>query len=57
MSAFLEGQIRFTAIPDVIDAALSAHEGDDDPDLETIDAADAWARRFAARHIRARAPV
>ena len=40
-----------------LDAALSAHEGDDDPDLETIDAADAWARRFTGRHIRARAPV
>ncbi len=57
VTAFLGGQIRFTAIPEVIDAALSAHEGDDDPDLEAIDAADAWARRFAAQHIHARLAV
>ena len=51
VAAFMQNHIPFTAIPEVIEAALTAHHGADNPDLETIDAADAWARSFAQRHI------
>ncbi len=51
VEAFLQRRIRFTEIAAVIEAALAAHEGSPDPDLETIDAADAWARRFANDHL------
>jgi len=45
---FLERQIGFLDIPAVIEATLERHEGIADPDLETVLAADAWARRVAA---------
>jgi 1-deoxy-D-xylulose-5-phosphate reductoisomerase len=51
VAAFMQDHIPFTAIPEVIEAALTAHRGADNPDLETIDAADAWARSFTQRHI------
>ena len=57
VGAFMDRRIRFTAIPDVIAASLDAHQPTDDPDLPTIDASDAWARRFAADHIAHRIPV
>ena len=57
VGAFLDRRIRFTQIPDVIAAALDAHENTPDPELESIDAADAWARRFAREHVRERTPV
>ena len=40
-----------------IAAALEAHENTPDPELESIDAADAWARRFAGEHVRERMAV
>ncbi len=46
---FTGGEIRFTDIAKVVDAALSAHDGIADPDLTQVLAADAWARGFAAR--------
>jgi 1-deoxy-D-xylulose-5-phosphate reductoisomerase len=44
---FALGAISFTHIARVVDAALSAHEGAADPDLESVLEADAWARSFA----------
>lgn len=57
VGAFMDRTIGFTAIPEVIEAALDAHDSSDDPDLETIDAADAWARTFTRRHITEGIPV
>ena len=54
VGAFMDRRIRFTEIPDVLAGALDAHESTPDPDLESIDAADAWARRFAEEQIRDR---
>ncbi|MHB8573704.1 MAG: 1-deoxy-D-xylulose-5-phosphate reductoisomerase [Dehalococcoidia bacterium] len=48
VEAFLAGQIGFTDIAPVIEAALSAHNSDNALDLATILAADAWARAYAA---------
>ncbi len=45
---FMSGNIGFTDIAKVVDATLSAHAGEADPDLETILVADAWAREHAA---------
>ncbi len=47
VQAFLDGRIRFTEIADVIAATLDAHDGVNDPPLEAVDAADAWARGYA----------
>jgi 1-deoxy-D-xylulose-5-phosphate reductoisomerase len=44
---FLERQIGFLDIPGVIEETLGQHEGTAEPDLETVLAADAWARRIA----------
>lgn len=54
VEAFLQERIGFTEIAGVIEAALDAHESTPAPDLETIDAADAWARRHAAAAVAAR---
>jgi 1-deoxy-D-xylulose-5-phosphate reductoisomerase len=51
--AFLEGKLTFTAIPEVIAAAMDrfeAHESRDVRDLEDVRAVDRDARRFAATH-------
>ena len=53
VAAFLERRIGFLEIPSIIEAALSAHEVVDDPDLETVDAADSWARQYAAEQVAA----
>jgi 1-deoxy-D-xylulose-5-phosphate reductoisomerase len=45
---FLGGQIGFTDIPRVIEAVMDCHASTPDPDLETVLAADAWARSLAA---------
>ncbi|MCC7364710.1 MAG: 1-deoxy-D-xylulose-5-phosphate reductoisomerase [Dehalococcoidia bacterium] len=45
---FLDGDIRFTDIPIVIDATLRRHTGVADPDLDAVLEADAWARQVAA---------
>jgi 1-deoxy-D-xylulose-5-phosphate reductoisomerase len=46
---FLKGQIRFTDIPKIISKALDEHRGVSKPSLDEILAADAWARKAAAR--------
>jgi 1-deoxy-D-xylulose-5-phosphate reductoisomerase len=45
---FRDREIGFLDIPAVVERALERHEGTDDPDLETVLAADAWARHDAA---------
>jgi 1-deoxy-D-xylulose-5-phosphate reductoisomerase len=44
VKAFLEGTIRYRAIGDVIDAVLQRHQLEPAVDLETVLAADRWAR-------------
>lgn len=46
---FLDGEIRFLDIPDMIDSALQAHASTPSPDLEAIAAADLWARRWCEK--------
>jgi 1-deoxy-D-xylulose-5-phosphate reductoisomerase len=52
VAAFLDGGIRFTAIPAVIDSVLAQYAGPDPDDLESILALDAQARRLAGDKIR-----
>jgi 1-deoxy-D-xylulose-5-phosphate reductoisomerase len=47
VALFLDGDLPFTSIPDVVDAVLNAHLGIQKPDLATILSADAWARAHA----------
>ena len=47
VSLFLEGRLPFTGIPDVVASVLDAHRGTAHPDLDTILAADQWARAEA----------
>ena len=51
VQAFLDERVGFAEIPSIIEATLDAHEGTPEPGLEAIDAADAWARRFASERI------
>lgn len=53
VEAFLAGRLGFAAIWECVEAVLEAHAVAADPTLEAILAADAWARREAARHIAA----
>ena len=52
---FLAGHIRFLDIPRAIEDALSAHQAREDPSLEEVLAADAWARSFAEDWVKAKA--
>ena len=54
VEAFLARRIGFSEIPSIIEAVMSAHDVADNPDLETVDAADAWARRYAGERVAAR---
>ena len=47
VEAFLSEKIRFTGIAKVIDAVMNVHNLIQEPDLETILDADAWARQEA----------
>jgi 1-deoxy-D-xylulose-5-phosphate reductoisomerase len=47
VALFLDGDLPFMAIPDVVDLVLNAHVGIQHPDLATIVSADAWARARA----------
>ncbi len=47
VARFLRGEISFLAIEDIIRRVLERHDPVCDPDLETILACDAWARREA----------
>ncbi len=57
VALFLDGDLPFTAIPDVVDSVLNSHAGIQHPSLETLLSVDTWARsqaqedarRFAAR--------
>jgi len=49
---FLDGRIRFTQIPDIIEATLAAHTPVKDPDLEAVMDASAWAAEYAAGSVR-----
>ncbi|MYB21531.1 MAG: 1-deoxy-D-xylulose-5-phosphate reductoisomerase [Chloroflexi bacterium] len=53
VEAFLERRIRFTEIADYVNQAMDAHRNTADPDIEAIDAADAWARGFTTGRIAA----
>ena len=53
VEAFLERRIRFTEIADYVHQAMDAHRNTADPDIEAIDAADAWARGFTTGRIAA----
>ncbi len=48
---FLNGNIPFTDIPNVIDAALDAHDLQSGSSLDSILEADRWAREFAKRWV------
>lgn len=51
VSAFLNGEIGFTQIPEVLQEVLSKHTPKQDPTLEEAEAADHWAREEAARAV------
>ena len=51
VDAFLEGQIAWVDIARVVESVLSVHNGDDDPDLDAVLAADSWARTAAAEQL------
>jgi 1-deoxy-D-xylulose-5-phosphate reductoisomerase len=51
VNAFLEERIGFTTIAPVIGRTMAAHAAVADPALETIIAADRWARETAAGHV------
>jgi len=53
VEAFLERRIAFTEIADFIHQAMDAHRSTRNPDIEAIDAADAWARGFTTGRIAA----
>ena len=47
VARFLEGRIGFTAIPDVIERAMTAHRPAEVATLAEVRAVDAWARKYA----------
>ena len=53
VEAFLERRIAFTEIADYINQTMDAHRSTKDPDIDAIDAADAWARGFTTGRIAA----
>ncbi|WP_309130944.1 1-deoxy-D-xylulose-5-phosphate reductoisomerase [Brevibacterium sp.] len=54
VDAFVAGQIPFTAIDEGIDSAMRAHEPAAEHTVETVLAADAWAREFTRDQLAAR---
>jgi 1-deoxy-D-xylulose-5-phosphate reductoisomerase len=52
VAAFLDGRLPFTAIPDVICAAMDAHTAAPVDTLPAVRAVDAWARAHAAGLVR-----
>ncbi|MFC9443611.1 MULTISPECIES: 1-deoxy-D-xylulose-5-phosphate reductoisomerase [unclassified Brevibacterium] len=55
VSAFIAGDIPFTGIDSGLEKALAAHEPAPEHTVETVLAADAWARDFAREHVAAQA--
>ncbi len=53
VEAFLERRIAFTEIADYVNQAMDAHRDTQNPNIEAIDAADAWARGFTTGRIAA----
>ena len=53
VEAFLERRIRFTEIADYVHQAMDVHRSTVNPDIEAIDAADAWARGYTTGRIAA----
>ena len=51
VAAFFDGAIPFTAIPQLIEAALAAYDGPSDVSLAAIEAADQWAHEFGRRFV------
>ena len=54
VAAFLDGRLRFTAIPRIIAEAMDRSETEQPGEVRSLDdvrAVDGWARRFAAAHI------
>jgi 1-deoxy-D-xylulose-5-phosphate reductoisomerase len=47
VARFLSGEMRFTDIPRLVEAVMAQHHPQPVRDLETVLAADAWARRIA----------
>ena len=43
---FLQGRIKFLDIPRLVEGVMDRHERIDNPDLETIQEADRWARSW-----------
>ncbi len=54
VDAFVTGRIPFTAIDEGIEAAMRAHEPAAEHTVETVLAADAWAREFTREQLAAR---
>lgn len=55
VAAFLDGQVRFSDIPLVIESVIDRHESVTEPALEDILNVDKWARKVASEAIRLRA--
>ena len=53
VEAFLERRIAFTEIADYVNQAMDTHRNTNNPDIDAIDAADAWARGFTTGRIAA----
>jgi 1-deoxy-D-xylulose-5-phosphate reductoisomerase len=51
VAAFLDGAVQFVDIPDILRDVLDAHVPSGAKDLDTLLAADAWARNAAREHI------
>ena len=51
VDAFLNGRIKFTQIPHVIEKTLSRYDGRSRMTLETVLAADIWARNIAKESV------
>ena len=51
VAAFLAGDIRFDAIPDIVESVVTAHDAGPLDSLEAVESADAWARAAAAARI------
>lgn len=52
VNEFLKGKIKFTDIPEVIEAVMLRHKYKKNPDLDEIKEADSWATKEANKIIR-----
>ncbi|HLP43057.1 MAG TPA: 1-deoxy-D-xylulose-5-phosphate reductoisomerase, partial [Fibrobacteria bacterium] len=56
VASFLDDELHFNGIPEVLAAVLEVAEVETAPDLDRVIAADAWAREAATERIRALGP-